>query len=241
MPSPKQILTTPKLSQCVTGPIHDRLHNSCTKNAHESASSATSIGAFIRNLHRSLVEIVVQSVENTTRDVREMQRLLRLLWPLYLDPLLESHSPLLESLKPASSCTDPLVQEFSSVLRVGTITTQRVLLEQTSKINRLLGKLGGLVRPHVIKLLSSNILCPSQGGYYGGNTNAANLSFSKRLPYLTKFVLLAAYLCQKNKAAKDQMLHTGKKSGQRRKNEIDTRTTTLKEWRSRRRRRRSRS
>jgi len=179
----RDILTTPKLRNLVTG----------TKYSARIVGGSVSRENFICTLHESLVEIVVQSVQNITRDIREMQRLLRLLWPLYLQPLLENKTE-----------TASLFNEFA------------VLFNGIKGENKLLEKLGEVSRPHVKKMLASNVLRPSQG-YDSLRLSNINLSFSDRLPYLTKFVLISAYLCQKNKPHVDQMLHTNKKLSKKRR------------------------
>ena len=119
-------MITPNLSQCVTGSTHDQVKNLCKQSEHEWLVF-TSTTKFIHTLHKSLVEIVVQSVENTTRDIREMQRLLRLLWPLYLNPLLES-------CKQSLSYGDPLLKEVSKILICGNVESQKCLTETKTKM-----------------------------------------------------------------------------------------------------------
>ena len=96
------------MRNCVTGSTNNQVNNMCGDSDHEI--SILTLGTkLIGTLHKSLVEIVVQSVGNTTRDVREMQRLSRLLWPLYLNPLLENY-------KSESPNIDPFLKEVSNIL-----------------------------------------------------------------------------------------------------------------------------
>lgn len=139
----------------------------------------------IKQLYKSLVDIIIQSVESTTRDVREMLRLARMLWPTYIGPLGTYVYPV--------GPHDPSVNSAVS--------------------GNILEKLGQDLRPHIRQMLPQCLLRP---GRALSSTNAV-ASVSNELPYLAKFMLLAAYLCQTNKADHDQVLYTNKRGGRKKK------------------------
>lgn len=157
--------------------------------ANFSTSKTTQQGLTLQ-LYRSLVDIIIQSVESTTHDIREMSRLVRILWPVYLEPLgrigmnnndhTTKHNP-----------------DYSSLI-------DRETLE----------KLGQYLRPHLLRVLPHCLLRP--GRAFVSATPSLEPTYQK-LPYLSKFLLLAAYLCQKNKADQDRILYTNQRTGQRRK------------------------
>jgi hypothetical protein len=162
--------------------------------------------SLLLQLYKSIVEVLIQSVESTTRDLREMLRLLRIIWPFYLKPLLNADD---------SDNGNNLLENFCSSSSVGN--------DELALSGRVSEKLGQKVRPYIRRILNECLLQPGQTlqevqvppQYQKENDRIA--SFSESLPYYTKFFLLAAYLCQANKADHDQKLYTNKASGRRRK------------------------
>ncbi len=170
---------TPRLRQLVIGEN--------TNSAHETHMS------LLIQLYKSLVEVMIQSVESTTRDVREMLRLLRILWPFYLKPLLHRKD-----------------KEGDDLL------TKSLLNNNID--NDCFVLLGQKVRPFIRRLINECLL-------QTGRTLREQSMISEQdeynnvssLSYYSIFLLLAAYLCQANKADHDQKLFTNNASGQRRR------------------------
>lgn len=128
-------------------------------------------------------------MESTTRDIREVLRLTRMLWPVYIKPL-GKFADIESSDEDVGFTTDPLTR-------------------------RCLEKMGQALRPHIRTALKQCLLRP-------GRTIRQRIEGSKKtpsvnqIPYLGKFMLLAAYLCQRNKADHDKLLYTNARSGKRR-------------------------
>lgn len=185
---------TPRLRQLVMGQ---------SLNSIDDQSISTLI---LQQVYKSCVEVIIQSVENTTRDLREMLRLLRMVWPFYLKPLLKD--------KQTDKGGELLQQCISNYYRSGSQDFN--LSGQVSEI------LGQRVRPFIRRLINECLLQPGQtlkDHHQRSNDDGANQdisSLAKSLPYHSKFLLLAAYLCQANKADHDQKLYTNKASGRRR-------------------------
>jgi hypothetical protein len=149
----------------------------------------------IRQLYKSLVDIIIDSVESTTHDIGEILRLTRMLWPLYLEPLKKRYAQ-----SKTSISTTPLV------------------------VNReLLEKLGENMRPHLRKLITNCLYRPFRSLKTSRSSAAAvhSETYSISLPYYTKFLLLAAYLCQTNRADTDRLLYTNYRAGRKRRKRLD--------------------
>ncbi len=159
----------------------------------EDESSSNLSPSDMSKLYGTLVDIVIQSVENATRNVREIARLARLLWPIYIS-ILGRHKK--------------LVQECLE----GENGQQHRLNGSTIISPVLLQKMGEELRPHVKRMVSRCLMRA------GGTLKAPNdaITFCHSLPYLTKFLLLAGYLCQHNKASEDRTLFTNKAKGKKR-------------------------
>ena len=194
---------TPRLRQLVLG---------------ESEEDEERSMSMLVQLYKALTGILIQSVESTTRDVREMLRLLRIIWPFYLKPLVnDENDELLQECFPGDPDND---EEF--VLS-----------------GRAIEKLGQKVRPYVRRMLNECLLQPGQtlhmdindsqvpeqsqkDNNYGHRTS----TFAQDLPYNSKFLLLAAYLCQSNKSEHDRKLYTNKASGKRKQNKKNQQNAT---------------
>jgi len=158
-------------------------------------------------VYMSLVDIVIQSTESSTRDIREMLRLLCILWPTYTKPLLAESSGLL--IECAQAFQQMTKEELNAIIKEGKLEDQSIL----QKISE---NLGSKIRVHIREVIKTCLLNP--GLNYSPNENSASRqTLSHRLPYFTKFVLLAAYLCQSNRADRDRKLYTNQKSARRKR------------------------
>ena len=70
---PIKILKTHQMQRLIIGDLMDQ--------DEENVSKA------ILKLYVPFVEIIINTFQSTTRDIREISRLARLLWPKYIDPL----------------------------------------------------------------------------------------------------------------------------------------------------------
>lgn len=155
----------------------------------------------IVKLYESLAEIVIQSVESITRDVREMLRLLRLAWPYYLKPIVINDLT-------GKSLVSLLEESCASLSDENNDKVQ--LKGQVSEI------LGQKIRPHVRRMLNECLLQPGNTLQEVKEERSQESNENEiDLPYYSIFLLLAAYLCQVNKAENDLKLYTNRASGQR--------------------------
>jgi hypothetical protein len=177
----RDVLTTPHLRQLVMADVD------LGDDVNKSIPFAYRL--LLNQLHASMVEIIVQSVDDITRDTREIIRLSRISWPIFLDPLFKKQD---------------VREEFIGQLKEG-----NSILKGT-----LVAKLGQHFRPYIKRLISQCLLQPGQILTLSDNDST---SFSLALPYLSKFLLLAAYLCQNNTPDKDQTLFTSQGKGKRKK------------------------
>jgi hypothetical protein len=148
-----------------------------------------------------MVEILVQSVESTTNDVREMIRLARILWPIYVMPL--------------NGLGNQLLKQCCSSNGGG---NENILNGKVSV------ELGEKARFHIKRLLNECLLQPykSLRDVTPGKDKQATVekngsTLAGSLSYRTKFLLLAAFLCQSNKADHDRKLYTNQASGRRKR------------------------
>mmetsp|Transcript_26653 Transcript_26653/g.40005 ORF Transcript_26653/g.40005 Transcript_26653/m.40005 type:complete len:677 (+) Transcript_26653:597-2627(+) len=198
----RDILMTPRLRQLILG---------------ESEEDEERSMSMLVQLYKTLTGILIQSVESTTRDVREMLRLLRIIWPFYLKPLVnDENDELLEECFPGDSDNDEFVL--------------------SGKVIEILGQ---KVRPYIRRMLNECLLQPGQTLHMDindgqmleqsqkdNNYDHRISTFAQGLPYNSKFLLLAAYLCQSNKSEHDRKLYTNKASGKRKRNKKNQQNAT---------------
>lgn len=136
---------------------------------------------FHQVLINSFVSALVQAMCGMTRDVRDMLRAGRRLWPAYIEPL----------------SLQNIEFTMKGVEGNGEVT-QKALL---SYLDQRMVKLSKNIEDSLLSL----------GG--GGDT----ADTASELPYLSKCLLLASFICQHNKADKDKQLFTNTGNGKRRR------------------------
>ena len=155
-------------------------------------------------IYESMIDCILQSVENTTRDIREIIRLSRKFWPSYIKPIFD----------------DPSIMTNIHLARDKNVS---VANSQTEGFEEILYH---KARSNVRQLLTDSLLClgngrnvsltcPNSQTTSNGALSSQNksLSFPEKIPYITKFMLLAAYLCQCNKSDHDTALFTNQRTG----------------------------
>ena len=169
-------------------------------------------------LYTSMVNSFVPSVKSSTHDITEITRLARLLWPGYVAPLDRTSNEADPSLKAlllqvlccmwgdttlsngecqGSNC--PFCQCLSSNADGVDIN----VLKQ-----RLIEKLDRNIRDSMRNLVSSTAMMP------GRVLQKQDIEpYAKLLPYTTKFLLLAAFLCQHKRPEQDVNLFTTTNTG----------------------------
>ena len=171
-------------------------------------------------LYSSMMNSFVPSVISTTHDMTEIIRLARLLWPEYSTPL-----------ENCGICDDPILAEITWKI-LGCLSGDgfalsvesnhdsncafcQFLPSKTDKsmdlnmLKQLLSeKLDTNIRESMRGLLSSTIMMPGRV-----LPTKHNNPYAGRLPYITKFLLLAAFLCQNKRKEQDANLFTTANTG----------------------------
>ena len=153
---------------------------------------------FAKIVRQSFLGALVQSLHDTTTDIKEYITLGRSLWPTYVAPLNSARiDKTLETATKMASTDDP-----SSL--------QREILDILGKA--FLPVLGNAIEKGAFALNA------------GGGLSASNASVREHeFPLLTKYLLLAAFLCQVNHPDRDKRLFSIQKNGRksRRNNDQD--------------------
>jgi len=172
--------------------------------------------AFQESTIDSFLDTVVQSLSSVTRDVREMIRIGRALWPTYILPLDPRHiQTTLDAARRRRSKRHEVVE---SVLVAATNAAESVSADDLQK--ELLAILDEAILPRMKRCLEEELFIIK-----GDDTHLAVESYSAvqdsasssqyDLPYLSKCLLLAAFVCQSNKPEKDKALFTIQKNGKK--------------------------
>lgn len=164
----------------------------------------SSVGAdagFEQAVFRSFLDTLVQSVLDLTSDIKEFIRLGRSLWPKYVEPLgedlvdatVQSARKALESKGGSSNPNDSVQRQILTIL------DRRIFPE----IRRVLQR--GVF---TLEFDSPFVLTKATGP---PNTE------QHEMPYLCKYLLLAAFMCQHNRPDRDKHLFSIQKNGKRRR------------------------
>lgn len=168
---------------------------------------------FQNRLYDSFLDILIQSLSSSSRDVRDMIRLGHL-WPTYIEPLRpERLKATLESIR-ARFHNKAAGKESSD--------EQDCMLDNEALQKEILMVLDQHILPHVRSQLERGLFTLKSDlsstksldtATHGSGATLYGLSYD--LPYLSKCLILAAFICQTNKPDKDQQLFTIQKSGRR--------------------------
>ncbi|KAL9183842.1 hypothetical protein ACHAXT_004698 [Thalassiosira profunda] len=199
-----------------------------------SCATANNLRSKLNDLiYTSMVHSFVPSVRGSTQDIAEIARLARLLFLEYVSPLNEtsgSGDPSFRALAVEmlqylghdnGEASEPCHNSTCSVCSILSPKTNGNG-RKTADINVLRQKvserLDRSVRDSMRNLLSSVVMMP------GRVLEKQHVEpYAKRLPYTTKFLLLAAYLCQSKRPDQDVNLFTTKNTGKskRRRSKAD--------------------
>ena len=151
------------------------------------SGEGASVGSFRESLYASFVDIVVQSVQETSTDIRMYILVGRTLWPRYIEPL--SRQNIGKTLKGI----------HESLKKTG-------LSGREAWESKVLSVLGHRILKHIKSTIEHALdPIPTAG------------SMVKEMAPLAKLLVLAAYVCQHNHPDKDRQLLGIQKSGRRRK------------------------
>mmetsp|Transcript_14797 Transcript_14797/g.23222 ORF Transcript_14797/g.23222 Transcript_14797/m.23222 type:complete len:296 (+) Transcript_14797:2-889(+) len=165
------------------------------------------------------------AVKSSTLDITEIMRLARQLWLEYVAPLDRTNGrddPSLKSLvwqvllclrRDAGLSNDPdcsLCQCLSSGTDDDVSVMDLNMLKQ-----RLSEKLDRNMRDALRRILTSTVMMP------GRVLHKQNIEpYARRLPYTTKFLLMAAFLCQSKRPEQDVNLFTTKNTGKSKRGHV---------------------
>ncbi|CAB9521665.1 expressed unknown protein [Seminavis robusta] len=182
----KQILAQPALIKRIIGPAM-------------FASQSSGNDPFSQAVVKSFLNTLVQGLYGSIRDLKEMFRLGRTLWPKYMLPL---HSSRLEQ------TTKSLHNLFPSL--------KNAPLSLESHWKQIVSFLDQQIRPHVKHCVQVSMYS-LVGGSSDGPKSATRASHDKALSlsYLTRCLMVAAFICQTNKADKDKQVFTIQKNGKK--------------------------
>ncbi|KAL3923928.1 MAG: hypothetical protein SGILL_001362 [Bacillariaceae sp.] len=154
---------------------------------------------------------VVQFTSDTTRDARDFIRLGRALWPIYVAPI-------------QSAQVHTTMENVAK--RLGFSTENIACLKnKTASLEReLVRVLGTRFHAHMVNMSKTSDLASvswDENGRMASSDNNATPSFSTdrsaTLTFMRSCLLLAAFICQHNKASHDQKVFSIRGNGQRRK------------------------
>ena len=199
---PCQILSRPRLLERVVGP---------------SALSSYMSGEdnFAKQVVKSFLNTLVQTLYGSTRDIKEMVRLGRLLWPVYVKPLhstnLEKTMKTVQKMMPSSKTSVATVQ--SSGKHILSFLDQQILPQIRSKVE------------HCLYSFTDSKEVQQQSTSPRPNPTAPNQTqqphtierqeSTQCMSYLSKCLMLAAFICQTNRPDKDKQLFTIQKNGRK--------------------------
>lgn len=218
----KDIMRLPRIQHMVTGRAN------LTRHKHECVVSNLVRVRFEQLCYSSLLGWSISSVKGSTHDLTEIIRLSRFLWPEYISPLDGSTGSIDPKFKaPMWQVLCYLKKDVveSSVINcncsscvciASAVDTGRVGVEFAVLKQRLFEKLDNSIRETMRDFLSTAVLMPSRV-----LRNQISKPYAERLPYVTKFLLLAAFLCQNKKAESDKNLFTKKNTGKLRRDKTD--------------------
>ena len=163
----------------------------------------------------SFLDTVVQSVSSITRDIREMIRMGRLLWPSYILPLRPDR--IAEALETARRRTHTRLERLPTPgpPEMGLIGSEEKEIQK-----ELLAILDEAILPQMKSFLDEGLymikgFTSLPKGNASSNVSTDNASSHSDLPYLSKCLLLAAFICQTNKPDKDKALFTIQRNGKK--------------------------
>mmetsp|Transcript_43282 Transcript_43282/g.90125 ORF Transcript_43282/g.90125 Transcript_43282/m.90125 type:complete len:432 (+) Transcript_43282:1-1296(+) len=201
--------------------------------AGDSLTGASQGSLMRQSLKEKLVwafwNTVVQFLSDSTRDIRDFQRLGRALWPFYVAPL---HPSVLRDVLEGAAAK-------LGMLRGGRRFPTRAILEDPHQYTRIeeevVRLLGNRLYPRVASMASGDdsltLLTLNENGILPVFQFSPNSSTTENLvdnlnrsangsvhqPYLRSCLLLAAFVCQHNKADQDRKLFSVHGNGKRRR------------------------
>jgi hypothetical protein len=201
----KTILKNPRITELIVG----RSIPSVVENRQQDDPARL---GFQETAVDSFLDTVVQSLSSVTRDTREMIRIGRALWPTYILPL----DP-----RNIQRTFEAARQRLQRTKKQGLV--ESVLLGSSNgpeysvkDLQReILSILDEAILPRMKKCLEEELFVIKGDDTHSSAENSSAGSSQYDLPYLSKCLLLAAFVCQSNKPDKDKALFTIQKNGKK--------------------------
>jgi hypothetical protein len=156
---------------------------------------------FKQAVFRSFLDTLVQSILDLTSDVKEFIRLGRSLWPKYIEPLGEDS-------------VDATIQSARKALesKVGSSNPNDSVQRQILTI------LDRRIFPEIRRVLQRGVFTLEFDSPFVLKKETVPLNTEQHeMPYLCKYLLLAAFICQHNRPDRDKELFSIQKNGKRRR------------------------
>ena len=165
---------------------------------------------FTRQVVKSFINTLVQTLYGSTRDIKEIVRLGRLLWPVYIKPLhstnIEKTMKSVQLFLPSSKSAIPTVQENGK--EILSFLDQQILPQIRSKVEHCLYSF-----TEQDKTQQQGSIATSKQTQHSQTTEPVGSAHG--MAYLSKCLLLAAFICQTNRPDKDKQLFTIQKNGKK--------------------------
>lgn len=189
-------------------------------------------------VYKSFLDTIVQSLLDYTTDIKEYIRLARVLWPRYIEPL--SARNIDETIQAVIRKKLSIVSSDSAnVARKNDVYCHEASM-QVKVQNVILELLDRRIHPvlktsierglFVLAPDSQTIVYPERKQRYGSVVQVGTsdkrimtscTSACSKMPILIKYLLLAAYICQVNRADKDRHLFSIRKNGKNKRKRFD--------------------
>lgn len=160
--------------------------------------------SFYDAVYKSFLETLIQGLSDLTSDIKEYLRLGRGLWPLYISPLLPGN---IEN-------TITFVQQANAMKGKRSSNGSDEVME-----GDLLPLLDQKFFPHLRHALEYGfgVLCFDSSGTTVATNRKNSNAYDDDLPILVKYLLLAAYICHRNRQDKDRHLFSIERNGRKRR------------------------
>jgi hypothetical protein len=169
---------------------------------------------FRRKITETYLGALVQSLLSSTRDLRELVRLGRSLWPVYVQPLLSSN---IEGTMGRVRTSCHARKPRSSTSLQDNISNSDLESELFAFLDkRFLAIIGKSLTMGLYSLSMDSPVVPKDGTTVDMGLDDPRQLPARKMPYVRACLLLAAFICQNNKADKDKRVFSIQGNGKKR-------------------------